>query len=82
MQRRPWLTAAFAVVVMLVIAIPMLSMRLGFSDDGGTPKGSSTRIAYDLTAEGFGPGVNGPFSSRCSCRRPATRQRSTPWSTR
>ncbi len=61
MQRRPWLTAAFAVVVMLVIAIPMLSMRLGFSDDGGTPKGSSTRIAYDLTAEGFGPGVNGPF---------------------
>jgi RND superfamily putative drug exporter len=46
---------------MLVIAIPMLSMRLGFSDDGGTPKGSPTRIAYDLTAEGFGPGVNGPF---------------------
>ena len=34
---------------------------LGFSDDGGTPKGSPTRIAYDLTAEGFGPGVNGPF---------------------
>src|SRR3954453_11847181 len=40
LQQRPWLTAAFAVVVMLVIAIPMLSMRLGFSDDGGTPKGS------------------------------------------
>src|SRR3954451_8087321 len=61
MQRRPWLTAAFAVVVMVVIAIPMLSMRLGFSDDGGTPTGSPTRIAYDLTADGFGPGVNGPF---------------------
>ena len=59
MQQRPWLTAAFAVVVMLVIAIPMLSMRLGFSDDGGTPKGSPTRIAYDLTAEGFGPASTG-----------------------
>jgi putative drug exporter of the RND superfamily len=61
LQRRPLLTAAFALVVMLIIAIPMLSLRLGFADDSGTPKGSATRIAYDLTAEGFGPGVNGPF---------------------
>ena len=39
----------------------MLSLRLGFSDDSGAPEGGSPRIAYDLTAEGFGPGVNGPF---------------------
>ena len=37
------------------------SMRLGFTDDGGRPEGSSARIAYDLLAEGFGPGLNGPF---------------------
>ncbi len=61
LQKRPWLTAAFALAVMLVVAIPMLSLRLGFSDDSGAPEGSLPRIAYQLTADGFGPGVNGPF---------------------
>jgi putative drug exporter of the RND superfamily len=61
LQQRPWLTAVLALALMLVIATPMLSLRLGFSDDSGTPEGSPPRIAYDLTAEGFGPGVNGPF---------------------
>jgi len=61
LQHRPWLTGAFALVVMLVIAIPMLSLRLGFADSSGSPQGSPPRIAYDLTAQGFGPGVNGPF---------------------
>jgi RND superfamily putative drug exporter len=61
LQHRPWLTGAFALVVMLVIAIPVLSLRLGFADSSGSPQGSPPRIAYDLTAEGFGPGVNGPF---------------------
>jgi RND superfamily putative drug exporter len=61
LQKRPWLTGAFALGVMVLIALPMLSLRLGFSDDSGAPPGSSPRIAYDLTAEGFGPGVNGPF---------------------
>ena len=61
LQHRPWLMGSLALIVMLVIAIPMLSLRLGFSDDGGTAPGTPPRIAYDLTAEGFGPGVNGPF---------------------
>ncbi len=61
LQHRPWLLGSIALVVMLVIALPMLSLRLGFSDDSGTAPGSGPRIAYDLTAEGFGPGVNGPF---------------------
>ncbi len=61
LQGRPWLLGSIALIVMLVIAIPMLSLRLGFSDDGGTAPGTPPRIAYDLTAEGFGPGVNGPF---------------------
>ncbi|MEO8329818.1 MAG: MMPL family transporter, partial [Candidatus Nanopelagicales bacterium] len=53
LQKRPWLTGGLALLVMLVIALPMLSLRLGFSDDGGTAPGTPTRIAYDLTAEGF-----------------------------
>ena len=61
LQKRPWVTGTFALLVMLVVAIPVLSLRLGFSDDSGAPQGSSPRIAYDLTAAGFGPGVNGPF---------------------
>ncbi len=36
-------------------------MRLGFSDDGGRAADSPQRIAYDLVAEAFGPGLNGPF---------------------
>jgi RND superfamily putative drug exporter len=60
-QRRAWLGLLASLAVVLVVAAPMLSMRLGFSDDGGRPAGSSLRTGYDLLAEGFGPGVNGPF---------------------
>ena len=61
LQRRPWLMAIVALIVMLIFAGPVLQLRQGFSDDSGAPKGSPARIAYDLTAEGFGPGVNGPM---------------------
>jgi RND superfamily putative drug exporter len=46
---------------MLVLAIPVLSLRLGSSDQGNDPSSSTTRQAYDLLADGFGPGFNGPF---------------------
>ncbi len=60
-QRRPvvWLLASLGVLV--VLAIPVFDLRLGFSDAGTMPEESSARQAYDLVAEGFGPGVNGPF---------------------
>ncbi|MGY1710738.1 MMPL family transporter [Geodermatophilus sp. SYSU D00758] len=60
-QRRPvaWATAALAALVLL--ALPALDLRLGFSDAGTLPEGSTARQAYDLVAEGFGPGVNGPL---------------------
>jgi RND superfamily putative drug exporter len=60
-QRRPAPLAAAAAVVMLVLAIPLLSLRLGSSDQGNDPAGSTTRQAYDLLARGFGPGFNGPL---------------------
>ncbi len=59
--RHAWPFAIFAVVILLVIAMPVLSMRLGESDDGNLPKSTTQRQAYDLVAKGFGPGTNGPL---------------------
>ncbi len=61
LQRNFRWVGAGALIALLVVAIPMTAMRLGFTDDGGRVAGSPQRIAYDLTAEAFGPGVNGPF---------------------
>ena len=36
-------------------------MRLGAADQGTQPKEQTSRRAYDLLAEGFGPGFNGPI---------------------
>ncbi|GAA5196018.1 MMPL family transporter [Rugosimonospora acidiphila] len=55
----PATLASLAVIVLL--ALPFLSMRLGISDAGLDPKGTTTRASYDLLAEGFGPGYNGPL---------------------
>jgi RND superfamily putative drug exporter len=52
---------ALALVVLVVIAWPLGSLRLGFADDSGKAPEKSARIAYDLVSENFGPGVNGPF---------------------
>ncbi|SOE01481.1 MMPL family transporter [Blastococcus haudaquaticus] len=60
-QRRPLVFAVAALGTLLVLAIPVLDLRLGFSDAGTLSEESSARKAYDLVAEGFGPGVNGPF---------------------
>jgi RND superfamily putative drug exporter len=48
-----------ALIVIVALAAPFLSLRLGLSDQGNDPKGTTTRTAYDLLAKGFGPGYNG-----------------------
>ncbi len=60
-ERHPIILATLSGVLMLALAAPFLSMRLGSSDQGNDPKGTSTRAAYDLLAQGFGPGFSGPF---------------------
>jgi len=60
-RRRPALIATASALVMIVLAIPFFSMRLGSSDAGSDPAGTTTRKAYDLLAAGFGPGYNGPL---------------------
>jgi len=61
-QHHPWRSAIGGVVVLVVLAIPIFSLRLGFSDEGNYPAGTETRVAYDQLAEGFGPGFNGPLA--------------------
>ncbi|MEU2115957.1 MMPL family transporter [Streptomyces sp. NPDC016459] len=61
-ERHPKLLGLVAVVVMGVLALPTLSLHLGTSDQGNNPATATTRKAYDLIADGFGPGVNGPLT--------------------
>lgn len=61
-ERHPKLLGAVALVVMAVLALPTFSLHLGTSDQGNDRKTSTTRQAYDLIADGFGPGVNGPLT--------------------
>ncbi|MBT2397951.1 MMPL family transporter [Streptomyces sp. ISL-100] len=61
-ERHPKLLGAVAAVVMLVLALPTLGLHLGTSDQGNNPASSTTRSAYDLIADGFGPGSNGPLT--------------------
>jgi RND superfamily putative drug exporter len=56
-----WPFAIGSVIVLLVLAYPLISMRLGQSDDGNLPRSTTQRQAYDLIAQGFGPGTNGPL---------------------
>ncbi|WP_141207086.1 MMPL family transporter [Streptomyces griseorubiginosus] len=61
-ERHPKLLGAIALLVITVLALPTLGLRLGTSDQGNDPKSATTRQAYDLLADGFGPGVNGPLT--------------------
>jgi putative drug exporter of the RND superfamily len=61
-QRHPWPGAVAGLAIMLVLAAPVLALRLGNSDAGNNPPSDTTRQAYDLIAKGFGPGSNGPLA--------------------
>ena len=71
MQQRPAVFAAVATAVLVLLAIPFLSMRLGSADAGSDPASSTTRQAYDLLARGFGPGYNGPLQLVAQVSGPA-----------
>ena len=60
-QRRPWLYASIGGGLLVLLALPVLSLRLGFSDEGNFSEETPARRAYDLIADGFGPGFNGPL---------------------
>jgi putative drug exporter of the RND superfamily len=58
---RPVRYGGAAAVVLGILAVPVLSMHLGFADAGNDAPTSTSRKAYDLMAEGYGPGTNGPL---------------------
>ena len=60
-QRRPAFFGTIALLVIVIIALPFFSLRLGSTDQGSDPTGTTTRTAYNLLAKGFGPGFNGPL---------------------
>jgi putative drug exporter of the RND superfamily len=60
-HRRPRTIALVAALTMLVIAAPATALRLGSSDASNDPAGQTTHRAYELLAQGFGEGFNGPL---------------------
>ncbi len=61
LSRHPWRYTIGVTVVLLALTAPVLSLRLGFPDEGTSPESRTERRAYDLAASGFGPGINGPL---------------------
>jgi RND superfamily putative drug exporter len=60
-SRHAWAYALGTTGVLLALAAPVLALQLGFPDDGTMAESRTERRAYDLVAEGFGAGVNGPL---------------------
>jgi RND superfamily putative drug exporter len=58
---KPVITVAVVVIGLVVVALPVGSMRLTLPDAGYNPEGSVSRTGYDLLDQGFGPGFNGPL---------------------
>ncbi len=61
LKRAPILVVLAGIIVLLFVATPFFTMRLGLPDAGSQPTSQTTRRAYDLISEGFGPGANGPL---------------------
>ena len=60
-QRRPIPVAVIGFVVLASASLPVFGLRLGMADAGNNAEGTTTKTAYDLTAQGFGAGANGPM---------------------
>jgi RND superfamily putative drug exporter len=75
---RPWPYLAVASAVLLALAAPALSMTTGFPDAGDEPTSTTHRRAYDLLAEGFGPGFNAPLLLVADLRSPGVDAQAIP----
>ena len=60
-QRRPWPAALAGALILLLLAVPVFRLRLGFADESNYAEDTTTRQAYELLVTGFGPGFNGPL---------------------
>jgi RND superfamily putative drug exporter len=60
-QARPWPLAIMSAALMVVLMLPVFSLRLETSDAGNDPSNQTSRQAFDMLAAGFGAGFNGPL---------------------
>ncbi len=60
-RRHSVLATLGSLALLLVLAAPFLGVQFGLPDEGNDPENTSSRQAYDMLAEGFGPGANGPL---------------------
>jgi putative drug exporter of the RND superfamily len=60
-QSKPWPALVVSSAVLIILAIPVFSIRLSFADAGNRPESDTTRRAYDVLSEGFGVGFNSPL---------------------
>ena len=58
---RPWPSLVASIAILVVLAVPVLDLHMGSSDNGELPESTTARQAYDLITEGFGAGTNGPL---------------------
>ena len=70
--RHAWVYAIGGTALLVALAAPVLSLRLGFPDEGTLPESTTQRRAYDLVADGFGPGLNGPLLIAIDISKDAT----------
>jgi RND superfamily putative drug exporter len=70
-QRRPWAAALAGFAILAALIVPALGIRFGFPDAGNDRAATTTRQAYDLLSEGFGPGANGPLVLAAQLSGPA-----------
>jgi putative drug exporter of the RND superfamily len=60
-QHRPWAALLLGVIALGTLGAPALGLTLGIADAGNNASSRTSRQAYDLLADGFGPGFNGPL---------------------
>ncbi len=60
-QRRPIVASLMAIAMLVGLTAPVAGVRLGFPGAGNDPVGTQSREAFELMAEGFGPGVGAPL---------------------
>ena len=68
-SKNAWRYAVGVTMLLLALTAPVLGLRLGSPDEGTLPDTRTERRAYDLVAEGFGPGINGPLVIAVASRK-------------
>jgi len=62
LQHRPWRAFVGGALALVILALPLFSIHMNFSDAGTLKTDQTTRRAFDLISTGFGPGANGPLA--------------------